>query len=574
MAAVLVLPVPAALADPGPCPVLPPAGPLPVEFSDGSVGFRQAVFARPGITVASTGTSVSKALRDAGASTGYWEMNLPSLVGTPSAPADPAAMDAIAAAEVQKAQASTACPNPIIALNELLGSEVAGPLPASTQRYRDAVLALMRGLAADGATPFLLVPRRFTVTGTEDWWRQVGQVGWLVPEAYTPATSLFSIGNPFLISRGIRVGFREWVGRLTGLGIPPSRIGLMLGFQSGDSQGGRAGLQPTAAWLEIVKLQSQAGLAVGRELGLSTVWSWGWGTFATPGSADPDKQAAACTYLWARDNTLCDVLALAVPGFDPDLTAGTVDLAPTTQCRYTGGAFGTAELTTLTNAGISRAGALTALLERSLVRAKVTVGPTALLRAERSVIARAFDGQRGTYRQFLQSEGATPAVARDAIRDQLLEAKVARGLRVAPISPADVKAYIKAHPGTRTRTVETLRPVTWLVGQKQGVALPGLAPPEVLAASPGTTVQVHAADGPVRVRVLSARIRLTAQPARQARLAVRALILAEARRAALREWLAGAESAAVDTALCQADDVPVTGRSRLLARWPQFRLQF
>ena len=574
IAAVLALPVPAALADPGPCPVLPPTGPLPVEFSDGSVGFRQAVFARPGITVASTGTSVSKALRDAGASTGYWEMNLPSLVGTPSAPADPAAMDAVAAAEVQKAQASTACPNPIIALNELLGSEVAGPLPASTQRYRDAVLALMRGLAADGATPFLLVPRRFTVTGTEDWWRQVGQVGWLVPEAYTPATSLFSIGNPFLISREIRVGFREWVGRLTGLGIPPSRVGLMLGFQSGDSQGGRAGLQPTAAWLEIVKLESQAGLAVGRELGLSTVWSWGWGTFATPGSADPDKQAAACTYLWARDNTLCDVLALAVPGFDPDLTAGTVDLAPTTQCRYTGGAFGTAELTALTNAGISRAGALTALLERSLVRAKATVGPTALLRAERSVIAGAFDGQRGTYRQFLQSEGATPAVARDAIRDQLLEAKVARGLRVAPISAADVKAYIKAHPGTRTRTVETLRPVTWLVGRKQGVALPGLAPPAVLAASSGTTVQVHAADGPVRVRVLSARIRLTAQPARQARLAVRALILAEARRAALREWLAGAESAAVDTALCQADDVPVTGRSRLLARWPQFRMQF
>ena len=44
----------------------------------------------------------------------------------------------------------------------------------------------MRALAADGATPFLLVPRRFTVTGTEDWWRQVAQVGWLVPEAYTP----------------------------------------------------------------------------------------------------------------------------------------------------------------------------------------------------------------------------------------------------------------------------------------------------------------------------------------------------------------------------------------------------
>src|SRR4029079_14500420 len=104
---------------------------------------RRACFRRPGITVASPGTSVSKALRDAGASTGYWEMNLPSLVGTPSAPADPAGMDAVAAAEGQKAQASTPSPNPIIALNELLGSDVPGPLTASAQRYRDAVLALM-----------------------------------------------------------------------------------------------------------------------------------------------------------------------------------------------------------------------------------------------------------------------------------------------------------------------------------------------------------------------------------------------------------------------------------------------
>jgi hypothetical protein len=106
------------------------------------------------------------------------------------------------------------------------------------------------------------------------------------------------------------------------------------------------------------------------------------------------------------------------------------------------------------------------------------------------------------------------------------------------------------------------------------VALPGLAPAAVLAAAPGMTVLVHAADGPVRVHVLGARVRLPKQPLRPGRLAVRALILAEARRAALREWLAGAEQAAVDTALCQADDVPVTGRSALLARWPQFRLQF
>ena len=85
---------------------------------------------------------------------------------------------------------------------------------------------------------------------------------------------------------------------------------------------------------------------------------------------------------------------------------------------------------------------------------------------------------------------------------------------------------------------------------------------------------VHADDGPVRVRVLGAQACALPRAARsKARLAVRALMLAEARRAALRDWLAGAEQAAVDTALCRADDVPVTGRSRLLARWPQLRLQ-
>ena len=41
-------------------------------------------------------------------------------------------------------------------------------------------------------------------------------------------------------------------------------------------------------------------------------------------------------------------------------------------------------------------------------------------------------------------------------------------------------------------------------------------------------------------------------------------MLAEARRVALRDWLAGAEQAAVDTALCRADDVPAHGPQPLL----------
>jgi hypothetical protein len=366
---------------------------------------------------------------------------------------------------------------------------------------------------------------------------------------------------------------REWVGRLTDIGIPASRIGIMVGFQSGDTQGGRAGLQPTGAWLDIVKLQQLAALAVARDLALSSVWSWGWGTFATPGSSDADKPAAACTFLWARDPTLCNAPALAVPGFDPDLTAGAYVLAPAVQCSFTGGSFATTELTALTAAGVTSASALTALLERSLVRQKVKVGPTALLRAERSVIAGQFGGQRGQYGQFLQTEGATPAVARDVLRDQLLEAKLSRGLRVAPITGPDVTAFIASHAGTRTRSVETVRPVRWLVGQTHGVAIPGLAPPEVLSAAPGATVLVHAEDGPVRVHVLGAGVRMPNAARSKTRLAVRALLLSTARRVAFRAWLSGTEQSAVATATCRGDAVPVTGPGTLLQRWPQLRLQ-
>ena len=84
---------------------------------------------------------------------------------------------------------------------------------------------------------------------------------------------------------------------------------------------------------------------------------------------------------------------------------------------------------------------------------------------------------------------------------------------------------------------------------------------------------MHAEDGPVRVRVLGAKVALPKAERSKARLAVRALILAEARRAAFVEWRDGAETTALDTALCRADDMPAAGPSKLLQRWPQLRLQ-
>ena len=65
-----------------PCPAAPVPGPTWFEFSDGSVQFRQEVFARPGLNLATTGVAVGQALRAGQAATGFWKMGLQDLVGT------------------------------------------------------------------------------------------------------------------------------------------------------------------------------------------------------------------------------------------------------------------------------------------------------------------------------------------------------------------------------------------------------------------------------------------------------------------------------------------------------------
>src|SRR5262245_6829873 len=75
---------PGALA--GPCG-LPDAQPLWVDYADASVRFRDDVFKRPGLVLASSGTVGPQSLRAAGAQTVYWHMKISRIVGTPSAPA-------------------------------------------------------------------------------------------------------------------------------------------------------------------------------------------------------------------------------------------------------------------------------------------------------------------------------------------------------------------------------------------------------------------------------------------------------------------------------------------------------
>ena len=122
----------------------------------------------------------------------------------------------------------------------------------------------------------------------------------------------------------------------------------MLGFQL--QPGGRAGLQPSEAWYEVVKWEALAAKQVARELGIASVWSWGWGTFSADRSGDPEKAVAACVYLWARDTAMCNAPSEAGENFNDSLTDGQIDALPSgVYCLY-----GEQQITTTAIATLAR----------------------------------------------------------------------------------------------------------------------------------------------------------------------------------------------------------------------------
>jgi hypothetical protein len=315
---------------------LPDSKPLWIDYAEGSVGFRDTVFARPGIVAATSGAAVPKALRTGGARTVYWHMKLGALVGTTTAPADPATIDAAAQKLFDTAAASSGCSTPLIALNELNGASTTTPWTTTNARYRQNVLDLLRALQSRGARPFLLV-NSFPYTDGEaaDWWRQAAHVADLVPEVYFNAPAVMRQGV-ILGSRRMRSALRASIAAYTAIGIPVSKLGVVLGFQSGPGAGGREGLQPSSTWFRYAKLYTLAAKRVASEFGVATVWSWGWGTFSAAG-ADPDKEAAACVYLWARDPALCDGPSAAGPDFEASRAEGQIALPQGVSARSTGG---------------------------------------------------------------------------------------------------------------------------------------------------------------------------------------------------------------------------------------------
>ncbi|HYT52035.1 MAG TPA: hypothetical protein VEL10_07525 [Gaiellaceae bacterium] len=545
--------------------------PVWVDFADGSVPFWQ-MFAKPGVVAAASNLIYPSRLRAGGAQTVYFDLHLNKRVGTPSAPADTAGIVGKANKFYEYAAQSMDCSNPVIAENELFGAWTATPWSPTMAQYRANVLLFLQTLRARGAQPWLLVNSSpYTAGEAGDWWRAVTDVAGIVREVYFPAPLLYQRG-PVFASRTLRQSFRKGILDFTRIGVPVSKLGIYLGFQTTKGTGGREGLaaQP---WFRTVKWQVLAARYVAREMHVHSIWSWGWAEWkTTPGEHDPEKRIAACVYLWTRDPHLCNGPAAAGKGFVRSLAEGQPTLAAGLRCSFPGAAVGWAAINPVVRLSGDPELAFSAAFARAIEQRTAHVTSSEILAAERSLISGRFGGSRGAYLAAIAAARTNLAAARAVIGDQLRRARIALRLRVSTPSPQQIADYQDSYGDLQARLVQTSAVASWLGGRRVGYGLESTAPGALMGLPTKRWSSVWSPFGAMRVRPLAPPEPLAGIPLAGARPSIRAALIAQARDTRFPEWLTAEQLRSFPEGTCWRDRFPEPGEVDLTAYLPFLEL--
>ncbi len=545
---------------------LPETQPVWIDFVDGSVSFWRERFAHPGVVVATGAPQLATELRAAGASTVHWDMYLRKRVGTPSEPADAGVIERRADSLFDYAVSVTGCDQPLITLNELWGASLPTPLTPTAERYRANVLRFVSRLAERGGRPALLISSQpFTGGDAATWWKAVGTVSDLVLENYANANVIWRNGAVDG-SRRLRTSYRQSAARLLAIGVPASRIGIMVGFQTGSGAGGREGLAPRSRWFDVAKWQALAAREVARELRLAHLWSWGWAQ-RDERSKDPDKTYAACVWLWARDQGLCDAPGILDRELDPDLRAGQLDLPAGTRCMYGSTALTASSVGALAKVTGDREFALTALVVRTIESERARVSSSQALAVERRIVAARFGGSVAAYRAALGEAGASVAVARGIIGDELRSRDILGRLDAAGPSAGDIARFRSTYAPVLARRLMVFPAPSWLPAGS-GVALATSAPEMVFRIPTGRRVTIRTAEGVFSVEALDEPAALGALPYELARPAMVHELRSERRADAYAAWTIRMQKAAESLLVCERDRLPELGVVTLAAFAP------
>jgi hypothetical protein len=539
--------------------VLPTQTPVWLDFADGSVPFWN-IFAKPGVVALASNYIFPPKLRAAGAQTVYFDLYLNRRVGTPSAPADPATIVDKANKFYEYAAGSMDCSNPVIAENELFGAWLATPWSPTNAQYRANVLLFLQTLRARGAQPWLLVNSApYTAPGPAlDWWRQVADVGGIVREVYFPAPLIYKQG-PILGNRTLRTSFRSGILDFTKMGIPPSKLGIFVGFQTTKGTGGREGLA-AGPWFQTVKWQVLAARYVAREMKFNSIWSWGWAEWKTrPGEMDPQKWRAACVYLWTRNSKLCNGPHAAGRGFDKSKTEGQLILPSGLRCRLGTAAVRWSALQPLLKLTGDPELAFSNAFARAVQQRAAPVSGADILAAERSIVSSRFGGSRGAYLSAIAEARTSLGVARGVIGDELRRARIESRFRVSGPSAAQIADFHDTYGELQVRLVEAKSRLPWLGGRQTGYAVASAAPLRLMNLASGRWASLWSPLGTVQVRPLGPPLPLGSLPVATVSQAIRAALTTQAQEARFPAWLTSAQKSAFPEAICWRDQLPELG---------------
>ena len=446
------------------------------------------------------------------------------------------------------------CTTPWIAENELSGAGLETPWSASNAQYRQNVLTYLQTLAALGARPFLLVSSApYTGGEAAAWWQQVAAVADIVRETYFSAKRIHDLG-PLVGNRTLRQSLRTALGRFLAIGIPPSRLGIMLGFQSNSSAAGRAGLKPAQAWLDVVKWQALAARQVAQELDFSTIWSWGWTSYV--GKDDPDFPKAACVWLWTRASSLCNGPGAAGSGWNSSTTEGQLTFPASTQCTIGDRKLLDSSISQLEELTGDREIAFSALFARAVESSVTSVAQSEVLAAERTLIWSRFGGNRSAYQAALVRANVTRTMARGIIADQLRRAKVAEKLHVPKPSARHVETFYDSYPDLLVREVKAKPAPAWLGWKARGFALEAVAPEGIFGLSEKRARTLQTVDGQYKVRAMGGARALGSMPLSVVTPAIRVALTAFAQGDAYEQWTTKVQTAELAKAICRGDELP------------------
>ncbi len=305
-----------------------------------------------------------------------------------------------------------------------------------------------------------------------------------------------------------------------------------------------------------MKWQALAAEQVARETPLDSIWSWGWGTWSEAGD-DPNKKTAACVYLWTRSNALCDALSVAGPDFNASLSEGQIVLPAGTECLVGEQALKSTQVAALARVTHDSDAALSMLYARAIERDQTKVSPAQVLETERAIVATRFKGRQASYRQALAAAGASQAIARAIIEDELRERAVTATLHVPKPTAAEIEQYYQDQGGQLVRLVKASPAPGWLGGRGTGYALASSAPPALFQLKAGAELSLQTVSGNFKVTPIGPVTTLDDLPLATVQNAIRAALIDSARTDAFVAWTVHQQLDGLNRTSCVLDRMPL-----------------